>query len=259
MKRRRVPLRGLRDGQDRSGKVDPAPRSILLDAGRLIRRRLGLFGSLVAPRCVNFFSARVRRTSGAGTLGGYWERVVLVPVLLGACSRADPGFAEARRRRGPGPAAVVRDLIPDACGRRRRLPAPFRQSCDSPKARQVPSRRWRSSRRSGWSRRSVPASRGRSVSGVRRSCRGGGVHAAFSTRIVPLLFSWTPPSPGNATSAEAKVRIAKNTAPVTRRGRFTKKRQSFHLLNFFLGLGQQTQISSTSKGTALNVHRMSIS
>ena len=48
LKRRGVPPRGLRDGQDRSGKVDPAPRSILLDAGRLIRRRIGLFGSLVA-------------------------------------------------------------------------------------------------------------------------------------------------------------------------------------------------------------------
>ena len=67
-----------------------------------------------------------------------------------------------------------------------------------------------------------------------------------------------PPSPETALRRGAKVQMARKAQLVTRKGRFTKEGRSFHLPNFFLGLGQQTQISSTSEGIIPNIHRVSI-
>ena len=99
------------------------------------------------------------------------------------------------RTSGRVPAGGGRQGLRRSCGAVRLEPFGGLPSCDS--------RRHAGCRRGAGeapgdpdgSRLSAPARRGRSVSGVRRSARGGGVHAAFSTRIVPLLFSWTPPSP----------------------------------------------------------------
>ena len=67
---------------------------------------------------------------------------------------------------------------------------------------------------------------------------GGGVHAAFSTRIGPLLFWWTPPSPETLLPRERKSEQGACHPEST----FCEAKAKLSLANIFPGIGSTDPI-----------------